>query len=208
MVDASIVVEELSYRRPGSARPVFSKTSFRADAGSIMAIVGPNGSGKTTLLRLLAGLLPPTTGKVLIGDREPGGVRLLTEEPCLPGEQTVIWHVRFHALLYGATWQEAWSQTEEILEELGVSNSAGCRCRTLSRGTRQRVALARVLVGLPSVLLLDEPGSGLDEETQIAVRRRLRLHARGGGTVVMATHLPADSSLAGSSVLRLGRPTG
>jgi ABC-2 type transport system ATP-binding protein len=214
VTDAAIVAESLSYTLPGRVRPLLRDISFRIGEGSVVAITGPNGSGKTILLRLLAGLLSPTGGRIIVSGldmtREPDSVKgivgLMTEEPFLPGRLTVLWHIVFHALLRGAPWRDAWGRAEEILEDLGLSLNAGTPCGALSRGTRQRVALARVLVGRPRVLLLDEPGSGLDAASAATLWRLLRLHSRGGGIVILATHAQAEISILSDGVIRLKAP--
>jgi energy-coupling factor transport system ATP-binding protein len=149
--------------------------------GEVVALVGANGSGKTTLLRTIAGLLAPLAGRV---ERRPGRIAYLPQNPS--------------ALLHRATVRSEidWTlrrtrsagDAGTVLEELGLGTVAGRDPRDLSSGQRQRAALACVLAGSPSLVLLDEPTRGMDEAARAALTAAVARVAERGGSVVVATH--------------------
>ena len=179
-------------------RRVLDGVTMQVAWGSVVALVGRNGSGKTTLLRVLATLLPPRAGCARVAGEDvataPQRVRaaigLLTEEAGLPDRATPLWHLRFHALLRGATWETSRRLALETLASLGLERVAREPMAALSRGTRQRVAVGRAIVCDPPVLLLDEPDATLDEEITAIVRAYLKRRALAGRAVLLATHDP------------------
>jgi energy-coupling factor transport system ATP-binding protein len=149
--------------------------------GEVVALSGPNGSGKTTLLRLISGLLPPLSGHV---DRSPGRIAYLPQNP------TALLHrptVRAEVELTLDRSQEA-EPPEKILGELGLIQVAGRYPRDLSCGERQRAALAAVLPGHPSLVLLDEPTRGMDAEARTALTHAVVRLRDQGSAIVLATH--------------------
>lgn len=161
--------------------------------GDCLALFGPNGAGKTTLLRLIAGLLKPTSGSVVVNDRsvrgEPSarvGVGLISHERMLYAPLTARENVEFSARLYGL--HDPCGATNQALASMQVLDRADVAVRTLSRGLQQRVSIARAMVHAPSVVLLDEPYSGLDEAGAVTLTTVLAgLRARGA-TLVIVTH--------------------
>jgi len=168
--------------------------SFELAAGEIFALLGPNGAGKTTTLRMLAGLIVPSSGTVHI-DGEPmsaaashlrGRIGFLTEAPGLWDRLTVYDNLVVYARLQGVT--PARAVVNHALELFGIANRAGDQAAQLSKGLKQRVALARTLLHNPSIVLLDEPTAGLDPESAHETRAlilRLRSERR---SVVISTH--------------------
>ncbi|MGD1053105.1 MAG: ATP-binding cassette domain-containing protein [Candidatus Dormibacteria bacterium] len=150
-------------------------------AGEVVALTGANGSGKTTLLRTIAGLLSPLSGSV---ERRPGRIAYLPQNPS--------------ALLHRATVRSeiAWTlrrtgsagRADAALEELGLTAVADRDPRDLSTGQRQRAALASVLAGDPSLVLLDEPTRGMDAAARAALTAAVARIAERGGSAVVATH--------------------
>jgi ABC-2 type transport system ATP-binding protein len=168
--------------------------SFDIAAGEIFALVGPNGAGKTTTLRMLAGLIAPSSGTVRFRGVPMAGaaaalraaIGFLTEAPGLWDRLTVRQNLRVHARLHGLAKPER--AVDAAMELFGVANRAEDAPAVLSKGLRQRVALARTLLHDPPVVLLDEPTSGLDPESARDVRElvlRLRDDRRA---VVISTH--------------------
>ena len=169
--------------------------SFGLERGEIFALLGPNGAGKTTTLRMLAGLIAPTTGaihvdgEVMSTDTAPrlrSRIGLLTEAPGLWDRLTVRQNLSVYARLYGLPRPER--AVDEALEMFGVRDRAGDAAALLSKGLKQRVALARTLLHRPDIVLLDEPTAGLDPESARDVRAlvlRLRDEHRA---VLMSTH--------------------
>jgi ABC-type multidrug transport system ATPase subunit len=147
-------------------RAALADVSLTLRTGATLVVLGPNGAGKTTLLRVLATLLRPHAGTATVlgcalpseGWRLRGRVGLLGHEPLLYRELTGRENLRYQARLYGV----GMDRVEELLGTLGLSMRADEPLRTLSRGTVQRVAVARAVLHDPELLLLDEPYANLD----------------------------------------------
>ena len=181
-------------RRFGS-RLVVNDLTFDVQRGEILALLGPNGAGKTTTLRMLAGLIAPTRGTVAIdgvGLTRATGTALrrrigfLTEAPGLWDRLTVRENLRIYAGLYSLTDTER--TIDRALELFELADGASTRTAELSKGTRQKVALARALLHDPVVLLLDEPTSGLDPEVTRTARRLLEERRAAGCSILVSTH--------------------
>src|SRR5262249_38074182 len=153
----------------------------------------PNGAGKTTLLRILGGLLRPTRGGASIGGAAlPGGpalrarVGMISHQSMLYAALTPAENVAFAAKLFGVP--EPRRAALAVLELLGAADRADTPVRLLSRGLQQRVSIARAIVHRPSLLLADEPYSGLDAAGAAALTRLLRELRGAGATMVVVTH--------------------
>jgi ABC-2 type transport system ATP-binding protein len=176
-------------------RVAVENVSFEVAAGEIFALLGPNGAGKTTTLRMLAGLIEPTSGRVHIGDetmtrhtasRLRGRIGFLTEAPGLWDRLPVRQNLRVYARLHGIA--DADRAVDESLAAFDLSSRAGDPAAQLSKGLKQRVAIARTLLHHPSIVLLDEPTSGLDPEAAREVRELiLRLRSQGRA-ILLSTH--------------------
>lgn len=181
--------------RQFGSRVVVDHATFDVARGEIVALLGPNGAGKTTTLRMLAGLISPTSGSIAIGGvpltRASGGrlrtqIGFLTEMPGLWDRLTVVENLRVYAGLHGLA--EPRRAVDRALELFELSGGASTRTAELSKGMRQKVALARALLHDPSVLLLDEPTSGLDPEIARSVRRLLADRRATGCAILVSTH--------------------
>jgi ABC-2 type transport system ATP-binding protein len=164
------------------SRVAVERLSFDVRAGEIFALVGPNGAGKTTTLRMLAGLIRPSSGEV----RFKGQLGFLTEAPGLWDRLTVRQNLRVYARLHGLPQPDR--AVDAALDLFGVADRASDPAAVLSKGLRQRVALARTMLHDPRAVLLDEPTSGLDPESARDVRQlvtRLRHERRA---VLISTH--------------------
>ena len=165
--------------------------------GEALAVAGPNGAGKTTLLRLLAGLLRPSAGEVsvlgrpLYGDHSARrAIGFLSHQSLLYDDLTLLENLTFAARLYGLG--DPVERAREALEAAGLSSRAGDTPARLSRGLLQRAAIARALLHRPSLLLLDEPFTALDEPSSARLRQTLRGVLAGGGAMVVVTHQLAE----------------
>jgi heme exporter protein A len=175
-------------------------------AGEITALEGPNGAGKSTLLAVLATVIRPTFGRVVyepLGD-DPNVVRpelgWVAHESMLYRELTGRENVELAARLYGAFDADA---CERAFSRVEAGAFVDRRVGTLSRGQRQRIALARALVHSPSVLLLDEPWTGLDASSAALLERELMAERERGTLVVVVTHAADQAERIGARRLRL-----
>ena len=166
--------------------------SFALAPGEIFALLGPNGAGKTTTLRMMAGLITPSSGTVHIdGDlmqatssRLRGRIGFLTEAPGLWDRLTVYDNLLVYARLQGV----GADAIQRVLDLFGIGNRAGDQAAQLSKGLKQRVALARTLLHDPSIVLLDEPTAGLDPESAHETRALIVRLKNERRTVVISTH--------------------
>jgi ABC-2 type transport system ATP-binding protein len=189
-----VISAERLTRRFGS-RTAVNDVSFDVGRSEIVALLGPNGAGKTTTLRMLAGLIAPTSGSIAID-----GVRLtpasgatirtrigfLTEAPGLWERLTVRENLRIYGRLYHVA--DAERRIDRALDRFGLADRASARTAELSKGMKQKVALARTLLHDPLVLLLDEPTSGLDPEVARSVRLLLEERRAAGCSIIVSTH--------------------
>jgi ABC-2 type transport system ATP-binding protein len=174
---------------------VVDRVTLTVSRGEIVALLGPNGAGKTTTLRMLAGLIAPTSGSVVIGGTAltpaTGGrlrtqIGFLTETPGLWDRLTVAENLGVYAGLYGVADERR--AVDRVLDLFELADCASTRTAELSKGMRQKVALARALLHDPIVLLLDEPTSGLDPEITRSVRKLLEDRRAAGCAIVVSTH--------------------
>ena len=176
-------------------RTVVNDVTFEVGRGEIVALLGPNGAGKTTTLRMLAGLIAPTSGTVAIdgvqltratGSALRSRIGFLTEAPGLWDRLTVRENLRIYAGLYGLANVER--TIDRALATFELAGRASAQTAELSKGTRQKVALARALLHEPAILLLDEPTSGLDPEVTRSVRTLLEERRAAGCSILVSTH--------------------
>lgn len=169
--------------------------TFSVRPGEVLGLVGPNGAGKTTTLRTLAGIIPPTAGIVRIGAhdmaREPVAAKrqlaYFPDEPRLFDYLTARQHLAFVARLYGIAQHEVLAQP--LLEELEIADRADHLPGELSRGMKQKLAIACGLLHSPSVMIFDEPLTGLDPLGIRRMKDSILRRARAGAAVVLSSHL-------------------
>jgi ABC-type multidrug transport system ATPase subunit len=193
-------IEVARVTRRFARRVALDAVSFAVAPGRLCALCGGNGAGKSTLLRVLAGFLDADAGQVTL----TAGARLgyLPEGAPVAPELTVAEHVRHRAALAGLPRGERAAAVARALAEVELTDRADDPCGRLSKGLRQRAALAGVLVAAPDVLALDEPASGLDELQRGELRARLRALS-GQRTVLWSTHELSDVEAVADQVVVL-----
>jgi NitT/TauT family transport system ATP-binding protein len=210
----AIVVDAVGVRfsTPGGAVEALAGCSVAVEAGSFTVVIGPNGCGKSTLLRLVAGLLQPTQGSVMVGGDPPrpgdGRVGLAFQQPRLVAWRSTLDNVALPLELAGVPAVERRERAIRSLERVGLAGAAALRPRELSGGMAQRAALARALIGDPPVLLLDEPFSALDALTRETFDTELQqLWLERRRTVILVTHSVTEAvALADRVVVMTPRP--
>ena len=188
-----IVVERLRKIYGGLA--AVQDLSFRIGPGEIVGLVGPNGAGKTTTLRSLAGIVTPTAGTIAVAGhdiaREPVAAKrrlaFVPDDPELFEHLTVSEHLAFIARLYGVA--DAEPRAAALLSELELSGRRTAFPGELSRGMRQKLAMACALLHDPAVLLLDEPLTGLDPVGIRRMKDTIAARAAAGAAVLLSSHL-------------------
>jgi ABC-2 type transport system ATP-binding protein len=174
--------------------------SFALNAETITALVGPNGAGKTTLLRCIAGLDAPFAGTVNVAGvdvlREPRAshrmMGFLPDSYGLYDELTVRQCLLHRAATLGLAGAEQAAAAESAAGRLAIADRMDQKAGTLSRGLRQRLAIAETIVHRPRVLLLDEPASGLDPEARVGLAETLRRLREEGMTVIVSSHILSE----------------
>jgi ABC-2 type transport system ATP-binding protein len=172
-MDDAITLEHICKRLGG--REILKNVSFAVKQGDIFGYLGPNGAGKTTTIRILLGLLQATSGRASIlgqdvnADRTRNKVGFVLESDGLYDNMSAYENVAYYAQIYGVS--QPTEMIERVLGLAGLSDRAGDKVGTYSKGMRQRLALARAMVHNPDILILDEPTAGIDPSGQIEVRQ-------------------------------------
>ena len=173
--------------------------SFKVERGEIIGLLGPNGSGKTTFLRMLAGYISPSAGRITVAGHDVvrdglaarRKIGYVPEAVPLYGHMRVDEFLRFMARLRGVTESAVQVAVERVVRLLALGEVVRKPVRVLSRGYRQRTALAQALVHEPEIVVLDEPTNGLDPRQIIEMRGLIRSLA-GPHTVLMSSHILSE----------------
>ena len=196
MTEAVVDVRGLSKRFRGDVLAV-DDLSFEVRPGDVCGLLGPNGAGKTTCLRVLLGLVYPTSGEArLLGEVVRPGTPVLRRVGALIESAAFVPHLS--GILNLKLWWEsggtrlADADLEGALAIAGLGDAIDRKVKTYSQGMRQRLGLARVLLGRPDVLVLDEPTNGLDPGEMREVRQLVRRVADAGATVLFSSHILAE----------------
>lgn len=206
-------------KRFGEATAV-RQLSFTVRSGEVFGFLGPNGAGKTTTVRMLIGLLAPSEGVArLLGETAGASddlrrrIGVMTETPGIYESLTVEENLAYFADLHGVTGPQRRARLDACLERVGLSDRRHDRAGALSKGLKQRAALARALVGDPEILFLDEPTAGLDPEASAEVRKLIARLRRSGVTVFLTTHRLEEAArvcdrvaIINTRLLTIGRP--
>jgi ABC-2 type transport system ATP-binding protein len=186
--------------------------TFSVKQGEIVGFLGPNGAGKTTTMRVLTGFLPPTSGSASVAGHDVvtqssaarAALGYLPESAATYPEMRVSEYVTFRARLEGVAGRDVRARVSEALERCLLGEVAGRRIESLSKGFRQRVALAGALVHQPPVLVLDEPTIGLDPVQIIKIRETIRQLGRDRA-VLLSTHILPEVEAVCDRVLIIDR---
>ena len=177
--------------------PAVDHLSLNIRRGELYALLGPNGAGKTTTLNMVTGLLQPDSGAITVSGidalaRPIDAKRVmawLPDEPLIYDKLSPLEYLEFVAGLWGIAADVADQRAHDLVALLGLDAKAGERCQGLSKGMRQKVALAGALIHEPDLIILDEPLTGLDAGSARQVKAVLREHVARGVTIVMTTHI-------------------
>jgi ABC-2 type transport system ATP-binding protein len=196
MTESPVVAVRGLTKRYGRVQAV-ADLDFEVQRGQVCGLLGPNGAGKTTALRMIVGLIRPTAGESRLFDRvvRPGTPELarvgtMIEQAAFVPHLSGMRNLRLWWEAGGAPWADA--DLEGALAVAGLGDAIERRVKTYSQGMRQRLGLARVLLGRPELLLLDEPTNGLDPQEMRAVRELLRRLSDADVTVLISSHLLSE----------------
>ncbi|MBT3187868.1 MAG: heme ABC exporter ATP-binding protein CcmA [Anaerolineae bacterium] len=175
-------------------KTVLRGMDFSVDDGEFVALIGPNGAGKTTFLRILASLARPSMGAVNVAGfqlpKDAADVRrrlgVVSHQPLLYVDLTATENLKFYGRMYNLP--DVDTRINEVLEMVGLASRRDDLVRTYSRGMQQRLAIGRAVLHDPSVMLFDEPYTGLDQDASTMLDEVLRTVAARGRTVVMTSH--------------------
>jgi ABC-2 type transport system ATP-binding protein len=215
---AAIEISQLTKRFGG--RIAVDHVSLSVVAGEVFGFLGPNGAGKTTMVRMLGTLITPTAGSAVVAGipLSPGNaaeirrrISIMPEAPGLYQRLTVAENLEYFARLYGLPGRE--ERMKAALDAVGLTDRADDPCRSLSKGLRQRAALARSLLNDPAVMFLDEPTSGLDPAAAHEVLGLIDSLRDRGVTVFLTTHRLDEAervcdrvAIMNTSLRTIGRP--
>ena len=177
--------------------PAVDGLHLRIRTGEFYTLLGPNGAGKTTTLRMVTGLLKPDRGSITVFGidalADPVGAKRLmawlSDEPMIYDKLTPTEYLEFVAGLWGVESDLAEAKARDLIGWLGLEAQAHDRCEGLSRGMRQKVALAGALLHEPRLIILDEPFTGLDAGSARLVKSVLRERTQAGCSVLLTTHI-------------------
>lgn len=188
----------VSFRYPGSKKDSLTNIDFQVSAGDFIAILGKNGSGKTTLAKILCGILKPTSGSVIVKGKEVSSFRrgdlsrivnyVFQNPDHQVARNTVLEEISFGPKLLGMGKREIEESVELALKTVGLIGYEERSPFLLSKGERQRVAIASILALKPEVIILDEPTTGLDYPHQIEIMEMLKKLNENGHTIIIITH--------------------
>ena len=177
-------------------QPILKGVDFSVKSGELMGLLGPSGCGKSTLLKVVAGILPPKSGSILIGGEDMAnvpphkrGAVIVFQDMRLFPNMTALKNVAFPIKMQGVPKRQRLEQAAQLMKSVQLCGLESRRINELSGGQQQRVALARALAAQPRLLLLDEPFTALDNELKEEIRALvLELHKKFRTTTVLVTH--------------------
>jgi len=206
-----LTIRELSaiFQNENGGLRALENISFNVHPREFVCVLGPSGSGKTTLLRILAGLIPPTSGSFKFGHGERPSIGMVFQQANLMTWRTVVENIKLPLEVKKMDETSARAKTQELIELVGLTGFEDSLPRDLSGGMAQRVAIARSLIHDPDLLLLDEPFASLDAMTRERMWTELsRIWQARQKTVIMVTHSINESLFLADRVLVLTQRPG
>lgn len=192
MAEAVITLDNVTKILAG--RQILKNISFVVEQGDIFGYLGPNGAGKTTTIRVILGLFPPNSGKAFILGKDVGcddareKVGFVLEADGLYDNMTAYENLGYYCQIYGMPSVLKSKGIDEMLELVELSDRAGDKVSSYSKGMRQKLALARSMLHEPDLLIFDEPTAGVDPTGQIEVRQIILNLAQRGKTIFLSSH--------------------
>lgn len=196
----SAIIEIRDLSKHFAKRMAVDRVNLMVENGEIFGLVGPNGAGKTTTMRMLVTLLQPDRGEIWVAGhsihKSPREIRriigFMPDSFGVYGDMTVREYLDFFGACYQIPPAQRHGLIDDLLELVDISHRRDDMVDTLSRGLKQRLGLARVLIHDPNILVLDEPASGLDPRARVEIRELLLEIARLGKTIIFSSHILAD----------------
>jgi NitT/TauT family transport system ATP-binding protein len=210
---SAVAVRDLGKTFPNGFRALDEITLDIKD-GQFLTIVGPSGCGKSTLLQIVAGLVPASHGKVLIGDDpvtepRPNEIAVIFQDALLLPWKTALQNIEFPLDLRGVPATQRRAKSLEMMQLVGLARFGESYPHQLSGGMRQRVSIARGLAQDPRIILMDEPFGALDEQTRIRMGQELvRIWEKSRKTVLFITHSISEAIFLSDVVVVMGRNPG
>jgi len=191
--------------------PIISDLSFEVPTATTLAITGPSGVGKSTVLQAICGLVRISSGAIFVDNRDitqlpthKRGIGMVTQSNDLFPHLTVSQNIAFGLRMQGVSPRETSDRVEELLELVGLPDFSLREIQTLSGGESRRIALARSLAPSPRILLLDEPFTGLDDETRDVLMHQVKAILQSSSmTSILVTHDHSEADFLSSSTLSL-----
>jgi ABC-2 type transport system ATP-binding protein len=209
LLDVPVRIENLAKEFKGGLRAV-NDITWEVPAGKVIGLLGPNGAGKTTTMRMIMGLIRPTEGEIFVyGNKVAAGSPVLSQIGSLVEGAGFLPHLtgRENLDLY---WKASGRSTEDphldaVLAIADLGTALDRKVRTYSQGMRQRLGISQAMLGMPKLLMLDEPTNGLDPPQIRAMREMLMSYADTGRTVIVSSHLLSEVEQTCSHVIVMHR---
>ncbi len=197
-------IELLEVTKRFGAMTAVDRVSLSIDNPGVVAMLGPNGAGKTTTIDMLLGLRRPTSGSVRVFGVDPSVARVRERIGCAPQQSGVPESLRVNEILefVAAQYPRAFA-VSQMLSDFGLTQYARRQAGVLSGGELRRLTLALAFIGMPDLVMLDEPTNGLDLEARRGVWEYINAYADGGGTVLLTTHHMEEAEALASRIVVL-----